>query len=46
MGFVDVELNRLDDAEAMYRKCLELDKNDAAAMRELRYVQGVKAKAK
>jgi len=30
----------------MYRKCLELDKNDAAAMRELRYVQGVKAKAK
>jgi len=46
MGFAYVELNRLDDAEAMYRKCLELDKNDAAAMRELRYVQGVKAKAK
>jgi len=46
MGFVYVELNRLDDAEAMYRKCLELDKNDAAAMRELRYVQSVKAKAK
>jgi Flp pilus assembly protein TadD len=46
MGFAYVELNRLDEAEAMYRKCLELDKNDAAAMRELRYVQGVKAKAK
>jgi Flp pilus assembly protein TadD len=46
LGFVYVELNRLDDAEAMYRKCLELDKNDAAAMRELRYVQGVRAKAK
>ena len=46
MGFAYVELNRLDDAEAMYRQCLELDKNDAAAMRELRYVQGVKAKAK
>jgi Flp pilus assembly protein TadD len=46
MGFAYVELNRLDDAEAMYRQCLELDKNDAAAMRELRYVQGVKARAK
>jgi Flp pilus assembly protein TadD len=46
LGFTYVELNRLDDAEAMYRKCLELDKNDAAAMRELRYVQDVKAKAK
>ena len=46
MGFVYVELNRLDDAEAMYRKCLELDRNDAAAMRELGFVQGVKAKMK
>jgi len=42
-GYVLVELNRLDDAEATYRKCLELDSNDVATLRELQFVQGVKA---
>src|SRR4030095_13970088 len=31
MGYVLVELGRLDEAEAMYRKCLELNAQDAKA---------------
>ena len=46
MGYVLVELGRLDEAEAMYRKCLALDRNDAMAQRELTYVLSQKAKAK
>ena len=38
-GFVLVELGRLDEAEAMYRRCLALDPADRKAMNELRYVQ-------
>ena len=38
-GFVLVELGRLDEAEAMYRRCLALDPADKKAMNELRYVQ-------
>jgi Flp pilus assembly protein TadD len=46
IGYVLVELGRLNEAEAMYRKCLELDKNDANAQRELAFVLSQKAKAK
>ena len=38
-GFVLVELGRLEEAEAIYRKCLEIDPADTKAMNELRYVQ-------
>ncbi|NIA52944.1 tetratricopeptide repeat protein [Massilia sp. TW-1] len=38
-GFVLVELGKLDEAEAMYRRCLALDPADKKAMNELRYVQ-------
>jgi tetratricopeptide (TPR) repeat protein len=38
-GFVLVELGRLDEAEMIYRKCLEINPADDAAMKELRYVQ-------
>lgn len=38
-GYVLVELGRLDEAEAMYRRCLALDPADRKAMNELRYVQ-------
>jgi tetratricopeptide (TPR) repeat protein len=44
IGFVYVEQNRLDEAEKIYQQCLELDKNDAKALNELRYIQGMKAK--
>jgi tetratricopeptide (TPR) repeat protein len=42
MGYVFVELKRYDDAEDMYRRCLELNKNDTAATNELRHLQSVK----
>jgi len=45
VGYVDVELGRLDEAEAIYRNCLEINPNDAAASDELRYVSGLKASA-
>ena len=38
IGYADVELRNLDEAEAMYRKCLELDPDDKLAARELDYV--------
>lgn len=44
LGYVYVEQGRLDDAEKMYRQCLELNSKDAVALNELRYVQGLKAK--
>lgn len=46
MGYVLVQLDRLDDAEEMYRRCIELDKGDARAMNALRYVQNLKTKAR
>jgi tetratricopeptide (TPR) repeat protein len=44
LGYVYVEQGKLDDAEKMYRQCLELDSKDSRALNELRYIQGVKAK--
>ena len=38
-GYALVELGRLDEAEAIYRQCLEIDAADKAAQRELQYVQ-------
>ncbi len=45
LAYVYVEQNRLDEAEALYRKCLELDANDTRAAAELRYVRAQRAKA-
>ena len=44
IGFVDVELGKLDEAEATYRRCLEIDAHDQKAQAELGYVLGVKAR--
>lgn len=44
MGYALIEMKRLDEAEALYRKCLELDANDALAQHELRYLLSLKAK--
>lgn len=41
-----VELDRLDEAEKLYRRCLALDKNDVKATQELQYVQGLKNQKK
>lgn len=44
IAYVLVEKNQLDDAEKLYRQCLELNKDDTKASSELRYVLGLKAK--
>lgn len=38
-GYILVELGRLDEAEAVYRECLQLNPADKAAQNELGYVQ-------
>ena len=44
IGYVDVELGKLDEAEAAYRRCLEIDANDQKAKAELGYVLNLRAK--
>ena len=44
IGFVDVELGKLDEAEATYRRCLEINANDQKAKAELGYVLNLRAK--
>ncbi|MFO1081938.1 MAG: tetratricopeptide repeat protein [Reyranellaceae bacterium] len=46
MAYVLVELGRLDEAEGLLRKCLQLNSQDTAAQRELTYVLTQKAKSK
>jgi tetratricopeptide (TPR) repeat protein len=43
IGYVLVEEGKLDDAAAFYRKCLDLDPNDARARAELAYVEKKKS---
>lgn len=44
IAFVYVEQGRLDDAERLYLRCLELDKNDQRASGELRYVRDLRTR--
>jgi tetratricopeptide (TPR) repeat protein len=44
MGFVLIEMGRLDEAEAMFRKCLERDPNDRGARSELDYIRQQRAR--
>jgi tetratricopeptide (TPR) repeat protein len=46
MGFAKIEMGELDDAEALMRKCLKLNPNDAGARQELDYIAEQRAKAK
>jgi tetratricopeptide (TPR) repeat protein len=39
MGFVRIEQGRLDEAEKIFRKCLEIDPNDQGAKGELQYIR-------
>ncbi|MGO4326258.1 tetratricopeptide repeat protein [Cupriavidus sp. 2TAF22] len=43
-GYVYVEQHQLAEAEALYRKCLELDASDTRAANELRFIQAQRAK--
>lgn len=38
LGFVKIETGDLDGAEALFKKCLEMDANDAGAKNELAYI--------
>lgn len=42
-AYVHIEQNRLEEAEKLYRQCLELDKNDTKALGELRYIEKMRA---
>ncbi len=44
VGYADVELGRLEDAEARYARCLEIDPHDEKARAELAYVKDLRAK--
>jgi len=43
-AYVYVEQNQLDEAEKLYRKCLELNASDKKALNELRFIQAQRAK--
>ncbi len=42
MGYVLVRQRRLDEAEKIYRQCLELDQKDSGAISALRYIEGLR----
>jgi tetratricopeptide (TPR) repeat protein len=44
-GYVLIELGRLDKAEDVYRRCLELDASDSRARNQLQYIQSIRTKA-
>lgn len=44
-AYVYTEQGRLDDSEALYRQCLELDKEDSGALNELAYIDGLRKRA-
>jgi tetratricopeptide (TPR) repeat protein len=43
-AFVLTEQGRLDESEALYRKCLAIDAEDSGAKRELDYIAELRAK--
>jgi tetratricopeptide (TPR) repeat protein len=45
-AFILVELKRLDEAEKLHRRCLEMDPNDDKALRELEYIARLRFAAK
>ncbi|WP_146039261.1 MULTISPECIES: tetratricopeptide repeat protein [unclassified Variovorax] len=45
-GFALIEMGRLDEAEARYRRCLALDANDPVAQMELRLIESLRARGR
>ena len=46
IGYVEVEENKLDEAEATYNRCLGIDPADAQSRAELGYIRKVRAQRK
>jgi tetratricopeptide (TPR) repeat protein len=44
-GFVLTEQGKLDESEALYKKCLALNADDGGAKRELEYIRSLRDKA-
>ncbi len=42
VGYTLIELGKLDEAEIKFRECLEIDKNDQGAIRELKYIEHIR----
>ncbi len=45
-GYALIEMGRLDEAEALYRRCLEIDKEDRKAANEMLYIESLRKKSK
>lgn len=41
VGYSLIELGRLDEARVKYKECLEINKNDTGALRELEYIKNM-----
>lgn len=44
MAFAQIELQNLDEAEALHRRVLQIDPNDAISLRELQYIRTLRAR--
>ncbi len=44
LGYVDVELGKLTEAESLYKRCMELNPGDKKAAGELQYIQAQRDK--
>ena len=42
IGYVLIELGRLDEAEIQFRECLDIDAEDAGAIGELKYIEDLR----
>ncbi|HEX5056564.1 MAG TPA: hypothetical protein VFX02_08710 [Gammaproteobacteria bacterium] len=43
VGFGLIELGKIDEAEAKFRECLEIDRNDKNALHELEYIEELRS---
>lgn len=46
IGFVYIEQGRLEEAEALYRKCLDANPNDTMARHELKYIGNLRGSSR
>ncbi len=46
VGFTLIELGRLDEAEAKFKECLEINANDEKAKHELKYIADLRSQGK